>query len=539
MKHRIRPIALLVTAALASGPAAAANDERASVEMLKQTTMNLIEALVETGVLPREKADALVKRAEQDAARQVAAAKASAPVRVAYVPDVVKDQIRNELKQEVLAQARAENWAGSTVPSWVERVKIDGDVRVRYQSEQLDSGNAAPVQYLLADMQGLTRGADLGAINSAGYPTANTLDDRNRWRVRMRLGLTAQVTDWVGVGVRLATGNTTDRVSTNQSMGQNFNKYQLTLDRAYVRLDPFDSLSVSAGRIPNPWFSSDLVWDEDLNFEGIAASFKPKLAGGRFTPFVTAGLFPLREDSPPTRDDRWLSGVQVGFDWELARNTRWKFGVAKYNYRNIEGQVDNAYDPVYGGEEAYGKYAYESGLRQKGNTLFRTNSPLDSSATMWGLASKFRPVAVTAALDLAYFDPVHIMLSAEYVKNPGFNRKEIASRTGLTVDDGRNSGHQFRVAVGMPEVREARDWNAFVAYRYLGSDAVLDAFTDSDFGLGGTNTKGYTLGFSYGLARNTALSMRWMSADSIDSPTGLAGDKFAVDVLQLDLSARF
>ena len=31
------------------------------------------------------------------------------------------------------------------------------------------------------------------------------------------------------------------------------------------------------------------------------------------------------------------------------------------------------------------------------------------------------------------------------------------------------------------------------------SDAVIDAFTDPDFGLGGTNLKGYTVGGSWAL----------------------------------------
>jgi len=538
MKLRIRPIALMLTAALASG-SVHANDERTSLEQLRQTTMSLINALVESGVLPQEKADALIKAAEQDAARKVATTKGSSSVRVSYVPEVVKEEIREQLKQEVLAQARSENWVGASVPSWVERIKIDGDLRVRYQSELMADGNAEPVQYLLADLNGLTRASDLGAINSAGYPTGNTLDDRDRWRLRMRLGLTAQVADWVGVGVRLATGSTTDRVSTNQSMGQNFNKYQVVLDRAYVKLDPVDWLSLSAGRLPNPWFASDLVWDEDLNFEGVAAAFKPKRGPGSFTPFATVGAFPLREDSPPSRDDRWLTGVQVGFEWAPVRSTRWKFAVAQYDYRNVVGSVDDAYHPAYGAEPSYGQYEYGSGLRQKGNTLFRTNSPYDTGASIWGLASEFRPLAITAAVDLAHFDPVHVMLSGEYVKNLDFDRKEIESRTGGAVRGGRDSGYQVRLSVGMPEVREAWDWNAYIAYRYLGSDAVLDAFTDSDFGLGGTNLKGYILGFSYGLGRNTALGLRWMSADSIDSPTLIAGDKFGVDTLQMDLSVRF
>jgi Putative porin len=70
-------------------------------------------------------------------------------------------------------------------------------------------------------------------------------------------------------------------------------------------------------------------------------------------------------------------------------------------------------------------------------------------------------------------------------------------------------------------------------YKYLESDAVIDAFTDPDFGLGGTNLKGYIPGGSLGLADNVWATVRWMSANNI------GGAPYAVDVIQLDLNARF
>jgi hypothetical protein len=72
---------------------------------------------------------------------------------------------------------------------------------------------------------------------------------------------------------------------------------------------------------------------------------------------------------------------------------------------------------------------------------------------------------------------------------------------------------------------------------------VLDAFTSSDFGLGGTNNKGYIVGANVGVARNTWLNARWMSSDQIDSATpaqpSAAKSKFSVDLLQIDLNTRF
>lgn len=62
---------------------------------------------------------------------------------------------------------------------------------------------------------------------------------------------------------------------------------------------------------------------------------------------------------------------------------------------------------------------------------------------------------------------------------------------------------------------------------------MLDVFKDSDFHLGGTGAKGWIMGGSYGLAANTRLTLRWLSANEIDVPP------LAVDLLQADLNEKF
>lgn len=560
MKRTTLSIALSM--ALIAGPAAA--DERESFEVLKQTTVSLIDALVDNGVLTREKADALIRQAEKKAA-QAAAAKGKergGAVRVQYVPEVVKNQIREEIKQEVLAQAKNERWAEpNAIPSWLDRIKWEGDLRLRYQGDLFDKGNATPTDFAWEALNDLvavdgvtlwggefafTRAAELGAVNSSGMATGNTRKDRDRFRVRARLGMLAKLSEsWSG-GIRLATGSTTDRVSTNQTLGQDWNKYTLTVDRAYLKFDPYEWLTMTGGRIPNPWFSSDLVWDDDLNFEGIAATIKPAFANNTVKPFLTFGAFPVREENPPASRGRWMRGVQGGTQWDFSSSTRFKVGLAWYDYSRFEGRVESAasLDPFTFRPIAadYGQHEYSRSLRQKGNTLFRTNALGDTGTTSyWGLASKFRPVSLTASLDLAHYDPVHVVLTADWVKNTAFERGEILRRTEgrLRLIDGHDNGYQYKITVGMPQVKEARDWQVFAAYRWLGSDAVVDAFTDSDFGLGGTNLKGYVLGAQYGLDRNAVLGLRWLSADSIDSFTLNPAHKFSVDVFQADVSLKF
>src|SRR3546814_10796153 len=50
-------------------------------------------------------------------------------------------------------------------------------------------------------------------------PFINTLQDRQRFRLRARLVVNAQIDDWISADIRLATGADNSPVSTNQPLG--------------------------------------------------------------------------------------------------------------------------------------------------------------------------------------------------------------------------------------------------------------------------------------------------------------------------------
>jgi hypothetical protein len=467
-------------------------------------------------------------------------------VRVPYVPESMRREIREQVKQEVLAQAKEERWGNpGALPEWLDRFHFEGDVRLRSDSFRLGKTNTPAGS---DNNNGLTtRGADLTLPYSGVGPLVNTQDDFNRTRLRLRFGATAKVADTVSAGFQFSTGSTSGPTSTNQTLGQGFNKYALVLDRGYITLNPTPWLSLTGGRIANPFFSTDLVWADDLNFEGVAAKFSQMLTPD-LTAFATAGWFPLRTDNSLQTTSRDLQGVQAGINWRLTPTTDFKLGAAIYNYKGIEGQVEDSARYNFGLPVSdYGtRYEYPAGLRQRGNTLFLVNAQGDNTVqNFWGLASKFRELNLTGSLDIARFDPVHVVLTGDYVRNLAFDRKTIEQVTGSPITDGKNTGYLGKITVGHPTMTRWGDWNVSLAYRWLGSDAVLDAFTNSDFGMGGTNNKGYILGANWGIDKNAWLSTRWMSSQLIDSMapqlagTTIAPTKLSVDLLQVDLNARF
>lgn len=519
--------------------------ERADVEQLQATTQALIETLVESGVLTRESASKLLAVAKAKVQAQAPVAELGKDgkkvVRVPYVPESVKNEMRNQIKEEVLVQARNERWGEpGAYPEWTRRFKFEGDFRLREERTRLSPDNTAALDY---QTTALTRAADIVQSASSINKQANfnTQDDSSRMRLRARLGATATLSDEVSATLRLSTGNTSDRTSTNQTLGQYFNKYSVVVDQAYVALQPFgQQLTLSGGRLPNPFFSTDLVWADDLGFEGVAVTAKKDVfANG--SGFVTAGYFPLSENRPGTSRSRSLIGVQTGLDMKFgASSNRLKIGLAVYDYKGIEGQQEDL-NSYYLEREYATRYEYPSGFRQRGNTLFNVRAPGDAAAATYGLASGFRELNLTAALDLVNLLPQPLRITGDYVKNLKFSRNEIEQRTGVALTDGKDYGFLAKVQVGAMQTLKRGDWNASLAYRYLGSDAVLDAFTNSDFGLGGTNNKGFILGLNYGIFNNTWLSARWMSSNPIHSysPGSLTPTKLSVDTVQLELNARF
>lgn len=548
---------LLVSGALASPMTALAQDA-SELQQVKALTQSLIDVLVEGGVISRDKAERLMELAKSRAqATPPAQASAAAPaaaevgadgkkvVRVTYVPEAVKQEIREKIKEEVLVQSRQERWGEpNAFPEWLNRFKFEGDFRLREELVALSSSNTAPGGSFVNGAS--TRAADFATTTASnGLFSANTNGNFDRTRIRARLGVTAQVNEEVSSTLRLSTGNTSSGLtSNNQTLSQNFNNDAIVLNQAFVTLRPWgDSVTLRGGRMPNPFFSTDLVWAEDMAFDGIAATLRRPWSNAT-SAYLTAGYFPLTANTPNSSVRRSLVGLQTGFDQTLSGADKLHLGAALYGFQGVQGSLE---DPAAAGTNPLfaSRYEYSSAWRQRGNTLFNvcpgsvTTKPCD--VPVWGLASGFQELNLTASMDLNQLFPVPLRLTGDYVRNLAFDQNQMAQRLGTPLTDGKDYGWMVRAQIGNYTIANPGDWNASLAYRYLGSDAVMDAFPNSDFGMGGTNNKGTILGFNYGIWRNSWISARWMTSDQIDSyaPGSTVPTKLSVDTIQVDLNARF
>src|SRR5438552_6169669 len=165
-------------------------------------------------------------------------------VRKKLITDQEAEDVRAELTKES-ATTSGGKWKLSTP---ITELELYGDARIRYE---------------------IRNGEDL---------SDNTLQ-RNRERYRLRLGLRGILADDWFFGVRLET-NTSSR-STNvtfgdESSGGPFSKVSdgINVVQAYLGYQGFKDITLIGGRMSNPLISTQMVWDPDINPEGLAEQWK-------------------------------------------------------------------------------------------------------------------------------------------------------------------------------------------------------------------------------------------------------------------------
>lgn len=546
---------------------------------------NLVRLLVKQHLITEDQGKALVTQAEEEAlqaraaatsAQQAAAGQLPPPpegaVRVPYVPETVRAQIKDELRGEVMAQARTEGWAAPSFASaeWTRNIRLYGDIRVRTQSDLYSKSNSN----LIFDFARINAEGPTDVLNDP-LPILNATKDRwSQMRLRARIGIDARVNEHLQAGLQLATGGGNSPISTNASLGGGFAKRDIWLQEAWFRLAS-GPVTMTAGRFPNPFVHTELLFDQDLAFDGIASSVDiSRLIGtNRFGLSLRGGAFPLDfgdPDFPSTEStkrnaaQKYLFSAQLALDVPVRDDLNIGIAAAYHNFVNVQGDLSQPC-AIYLGVAECSTDNLRPFFMQKGNTL----SPLRQIAAdpslpagqvqpqpqFFGLTLDYDVLDVNASVTYKLNKDIQVGLFGNYVRNLAFKSSDLC-RNGLNGQPfnngevvsgnpdicaaanparfvGGKQGYLGKLVVGHREVRRLGQWNAEIGYRYLQSDAVLDSFTDSDFHLGGTNAKGYFVGANVGLYDGMTLGGRWLSASKV------SGEPFSIDVLQIDLQVAF
>jgi hypothetical protein len=360
----------------------------------------------------------------------------------------------------------------------------------------------------------LTFGGDFRVRHESFFNKSAGQIDRHRERFRLRFGAKMEMEKWEAL-VRLASG-TGEQTSTNQTMGNSWNQKNIYVDQVFATYKPTEWLKFMGGRMENPFwrlYTSDLVWDADVNPEGFAERVEFDLSP-MVSVFGNFGQMPVNEINSGNAADKdpWMYGNQVGVKTTLGRGLRWDFAVADYSFSHetINPLLSTA--------------TVDSPVLQGDNRRVLGNGAL--------LAGQFNMLQFTTQLGLQALVPVR--LQADYVKNihpERFNGQDTGYQYGLILGSAKNKG-------GL----EAAYYN-----KYLEANATLSDFSDSDWGNGGTNRKGHIFILAYGLTGYVTLQGKYFLTKRVDPFIGAAAPYAAtatntprdINRLQVDLVVKF
>ena len=310
---------------------------------------------------------------------------------------------------------------------------------------------------------------------------------RDRNRIRARVNVKADLADDVEVGFGLATGGD-DPVSTNQTIGDGGSSKNVVLNLAYVDWEAADGLHIFGGKFKNPLTrvgKNSLMWDGDWTPEGFAMGYK------RDWFFANAVGTHLESDARKSNDN-FTWGAQIGASGEIG-GAKVKGGIAYYS-TDTEGEATTFGDPADPGDY-FGNTAVEASGLPCGTTGAACQYLYDYHLTEVFAEAAFE---VGGLSTLVFFD---------YVKNSEASDDDTGWSAGTKIGQAKDRGQvQFSYYYADKE-----------------ADSMLGLLTDSDFGGGGTDSKGHWLQLNYGINKTWTIGAQYF-INEIDQVSGSERD---------------
>jgi hypothetical protein len=349
-------------------------------------------------------------------------------------------------------------------PDYVTGYKFSGDFRGRYDEVASTDGNSH-------------------------------FTDRDRYRYRLRVGLTVTLKDNLEVGFRLTSGdpatsgsfnNAGNPLSNNSTFQDNGTKKNVYIDTAYGKWTALNGdgwlFSAIIGKMDNPLQFTPMVFDSDWTPEGAAIQ-----SGYTFNDQQS-----ILVNGAAFVEDQEIGGADTGsvrspalFVGQAIWNANWtkqfgtSLGLGGYILQNSKNLT-----------AASVPYLNQGNTRTTGGVLVNGYTPIiaDASATYKLDSFPLYPGAFP------------IKIAGEYINN-------------LDTISGNNNNQGYWAGVTFGKSGKKHTWDISYRYEYLEADAAYDQLVDDDNGayyqnapaggtvgwFGGTNIKGHLIKANYSI----------------------------------------
>jgi hypothetical protein len=369
-------------------------------------------------------------------------------------------------------------------PEWVKNINLGGDFRARYDG-----------------------------IYQSGR---SSIPDRDRFRYRLRIGANYKLSDAFEIGFRLGSGEVNNALtasgagilgalggspfSNNSTFNGDGSKKFLFVDLAYASWKPRPWAQVEIGKMPNPFWMSDMLMDPDYTPEGSQERFRFEI-NEKQSIGASLGQYVIQENfgnGGGNANDVYLLINQL--EWSAQWTPRWS--------SRLGGGAMN--------------FAHQQDISSELERFIGQNG---TSATGPGSVD-FNPVIARGEVTYAfeefpgYNGDFPLTLGAEYVNNPAADQDEAGYNLGVTLGSSRKKGN----------------WQLSYNYKEIEASAVWHGINDDDFGFGakgGTDVRGHQVIASYHLFNPLFLNLRYTRTEQINNAPGVktGQDRVFMDLL--------
>lgn len=472
-------------------------------------------------------------------------------------------------RTNAMPQLPPSKWKVSTGVSGME---LFGDVRVRYEDRtETDPSN--------------------GKI------------ELNRYRYSVRFGVRGQAFDDFYYGLRLETSSNprSTWVTMGGSSPDPYGKSAAGLDigQAYVGWKPESWFDFTAGKMPQPLYTSTMVWSPSINPEGLAEHFKYRVGEADF--FANFVQFVYQDQNPNTASPGLFNGLnpqtsdnivqiawEAGLNYQITTNLSAKVAATVYKYYGQKAStIEQANLPYYGdnyvGEGAYtgagSAIPFNGYSGYAASTAGNTFGQLPNYPFSLGYANNqvgldhltvleipfeinyhFKSLDTRLFGDVAYnldgADRARAAASgyAAYLANQALTStvtiKPFSPQTHdvMAYQIGFDIGSKDSLGLVDGATSKKHAWEVKTYWQHIEQYALDPNLLDLDYFAGAENMEGIYAAIAYGFTDNFIGTVRYGHASRINSLLGTGGTGTDIpqinpinqfDLFQLDLTFRF